>query len=329
MTILFEHTSEGATDEQDVAAGATGYGTPWAVVSKTGTVAIKYDTTNAAQGLVGIRITRPATTDTGYCRANVTPSARIQVRFYYRHDAAASAQTNLVAFRNATNFMGYVGINSDGKLQIYNSSNTGVSGSAHATKTLASGVTYRIEAAIKPGATGTADGTLEFAYYIGDSTSAEHSFSSTTVTTGTANCEQIRFGIQSTGTGVPTNAWFDDLAVGDGAAGWLGPSSVTPPTAVVTGAVKHVIDATGSSAPSGTLSFAISQTSGTTTAPTLLATGIWSVTPHASETLVYLVTVTSSAGGSDSESYSVPPLTAGPSGPQVKRYRKNNVGSWV
>lgn len=328
MALRFSHSAEGSTDEANVAAGVSTFGDPFTSVSKTGTMEIKYDNAHVAHGLRNIRFTRTASTDTGYVYAKLASAVtRLQARGYFYMDSVPTAHVDLVTFRNSSGFMGYVGLSSTGKCQAYNMSNVAVSGSGHATKLWAANTQYRLEAAIKAGATGTSDGTLEFAYYLGDSATAEHSFSSALVSTGAIDPEGVRFGPQGVVAGIPLNFWLDDAALGDGASGFLGSSTVVPPNAVVNNRVGALLDFTGSTGPTGaTLSYSIAPQGGAPT-PELLVTGVWFVVPDDVDTYTYIVTVSSSLGGTDDITVTVPPITGGDSVP-VRMFHKSSAGAW-
>lgn len=316
MTLLNEHTSEGATDEADVGTGS-GFGTPWTSVSKTGGCTIKYDAAQAMHGTRAIRLQRFVTTDSGYVRWVLGAGvARLQVRAYIYMTALPTQPMALYVFRNSSGTtMGQISLSvpstpTDGKIWALNAAGaklTGNLGSSTAAFPLSQWV--RLEAAIKNGTT-TSNGQIEWAYYLGDSGTAVQTFTSgTTENTGTVQPMELRFGLNGATT-VPDTMWIDDPALGDGPTGWLGSTTIATPTAVVNGQVVHLIDATGSTVSSGTLTYSITPIGGAPT-PTLVATGIWKVVPHATTTYVYDVTATGSLGGDDTVQYSVQPLSSG------------------
>lgn len=327
MATLFEHDSEGSTDEADVTTGS-GFGTPWTTVSKVGSCTIKYDSAQAMHGTSSIRFSRTSASDTGSIRYNHSATmARMQVRTYYHRAATETSPLKLMVFRNTSTFMGYIEISGTGRITALNTSATLISGST-ATNAMLVNTWYRIEAAIKAGTT-TSNGTIEWSYYLGDDATAIESWSSSAVNTGIIDPIQCRFELNGS-TGVPADIWLDDPAIGDGSSGWLGPSAVAP-TLVMTQGVRYLIDASASTIPSGTITYSISQTAGPTvtpvgvgpTSPTI--TGTWSVVPHVTDTLTYLVTATGSLGGSDSDSVDVVPP---PANIPVQRFRRES-GVWV
>jgi hypothetical protein len=265
VAIVFEHSAEGSTDEADVTTGA-GFGTPWNVVSKTGALTIKYDSAISANGTRSIRLTRPATTDNGYLLAT-TPTAvgRLQARAYVWMSALPTVSTDLFVFRTTT-FSGYVSLTAAGvtagRLVLRNAAGATINASvAAANFPLSQWV--RIEAVATKGTTIT-NGRFELAYYLGNSGTAVHTYDTgAAVNSGTADYTGVRFGLNGASI-VPPDLWYDDVALGDGATGFIGPSTVTPPTLITSGSVQHVIDARGSTVPSGTISYTISQTAGPT-----------------------------------------------------------------
>lgn len=319
MAILFEHTGEGAADEQDLVSGALGHGTPFIFIVKTGSPVVKYDTARSHSGTISWRLNRPTAADNAYCRADLAaPITRMQIRHYVWMSALPTSQLNLFAVRNSSGFMGYLGFASTGKLSAYNATNSPINASvASATFPLSQWV--RIEAVFKAGLT-TADGIIEYAYYLGDSTTAvsEWSQAATSGTvgawaatnTGTTDPFSVRLGINGI-TAVPDTIWNDDFAIGDASSGWIGPTTVSTPDAIVTSTLTRLIDARGSTVGAGTLSYGISQTGGTTTTPALITAGCWSVIPHATSTLTYEITATGSLGGSDTAIATVPPVSSG------------------
>lgn len=317
MTVVWQHTGDGATDGLSVAQGVSTYGDAFTGVSKVGNFGIAYSTEQAFQGTTSIKQTRTTTSDNGYMGVTLGAAiARMQARAWlYMDTLPANAQQNIFTFRNATTFMGYLGITSAGKFQCYNTSNTGISASL-STATVPLSQWIRVEAAIQKG-TGPTDGTIEYGIYVGNSTTptALWSVGGTSgvggawagQNTGTADPIQARFGLNGA-TAVPAAVYWDLLTLGD-AAGFIGPQGASPPTAVVDATPTVLVDARDSTVPSGTLSYSITQTSGPAFTPALLAPGLWTVDQDAASARVYNVTVTGSLGGSDVESVTVPALT--------------------
>jgi hypothetical protein len=201
--------------------------------------------------------------------------------------------------------MGNVGISAAGgtanRLALTNGSNTIKSGSTSPADVPTSQL-VRLEAAIKKG-TGTTDGTLGYAYALGDSTSYIHEYTATDMNTGTADPIEVRLGLNGA-TISPANVWYGDFRLGDGATGWLGPST-TPPVTIVNGELMYLLDATTST---DATSWAITQLTGPT--PTVLdefVEGKWFVSPDASAAMTFRITSTG-PGGTSTQDKTVPAL---------------------
>lgn len=157
------------------------------------------------------------------------------------------------------------------------------------------GVEYRILAA---------DGVTEVATY------------NLAIATNASPPTRVRFGPNTSS--VLALDHLDDVQFAAKSSGWLGPLAATPPTLVLTGGVRHIIDATGllldttgSSVPVGSIDYSISQVAGPVTAPKQLGPGMWAIAPHSTDELTYRVVADGSLGGSDTEDYDVPALLAG------------------
>lgn len=159
------------------------------------------------------------------------------------------------------------------KLQITNLNKIRVTDSADATlttfaSTLSAATWYRLELRAVPGVD-TTHGTIEAAYYLGDSgTPVDTAYSSTTVNAGITNITQFRIGKITSG--VALNAHFDDLAVNDGATALMGTGIAT-----VTGVAATVTTAAGVPAVNVGISLpAVAATVTTAAAAPTLATGV-------------------------------------------------------
>ena len=103
----------------------------------------------------------------------------------------------------------------------------------------------------------------------------------------------------------------------------------TPPTATVAQAAAAIVTATGTATSGGTVSYSISQTSGTTTAPLLISAGKWAIPRHGTDTLVYsIVTTESPSGLTDTKSVSVTPGSATTTGDEVYTRNAGNT-AWI
>ena len=230
MTITFDHHGNGATDEADVVATGTDYGSTWNNVTKVGSPTCKYDTAHAIHSTTSIRWTRPTTSDSGYLLAQVAGTARLQTCTYVWLDALPAAQLNLQVFRSST-FAGYVCINvpgsTAGRIGVLTAGSVSVPASVSSAD-FPIGQWVRVEAAFTKGTT-TSNGRAELAYYLGDSTTPVVTpyDSGATFNAGTLDLTGCRFGINGVTT-TPPSVWFARPRMGDAASGFIGPIVPSP-----------------------------------------------------------------------------------------------------
>lgn len=143
-------------------------------------------------------------------------SAAKTFRCYFWIVAAPSATCEVVQVRNAGNG-GAVQLRTDRKLNIVDDAAT----IKYTTTTVLTTLTmYRLEYRVKKG-TGSGDGTIEFALFLGESTTPLDSYSTTTANQGTADFVGFRWG-KLTGIASTETFYFDDVAQDDTEA-LLGP----------------------------------------------------------------------------------------------------------
>lgn len=160
---------------------------------------------------------------------------------------------------------------------------------------------------ITSGASTTA-GTATVKFYEVGGTVPVASQSFTGLNTSTNNFAGVDF---ASGIQAGTVGWVD-VQYNDGAGSEIADIAVnTAPTIVTNDRARFIIDRHGSSSnDSGTLTYSIAQTSGTTTTATLLAPGVWGVPQSATENLVYTVTITDSVYGVTTSTATVPQQAA-------------------
>lgn len=313
MTI-YSNSSEGGSNGTTITAGNSGGGSgnAWSFVGPSAGAEFTYASGHGLGAAAGSLATRfqPHASSSYYLRWDLTESVsnRGVMRMTFKVPATTTGDTALMAMRGNNAFMASLLINSSRVVWVRDGYNTALT-SLNSPALTAGGV-YTIEFSAKAATqdtTGPYDGVV--AVRIEDSTgTVVHEQSVSTARTRTNFPNEYRFFGISASTGW-TDVYADNFRAGQQASGWLGPSGVTPPTLVLAGDIVRLVNATGSTVPSGTITYAISQTSGPSVTPTLLAPGLWTVAPHASSTLVYNVTATGSLGGSDSETVTIPPLT--------------------
>lgn len=176
-------------------------------------------------------------------------SSLVQWASYATQSAAARMYIYLTAFpSDVTEFMqintseasfdyiGRLALNSTGKLIVYDAS--GAIWTSTASLSLNSWQRLELYGAIGGSST---TGTLQAAFYAGDSTTAIDSFSTSSANTSTAQAiGMLRFG-KVTATSYATSFYMDDLAGQSAASGFIGPYSgaLTPP-ATFAGIIPHL-----------------------------------------------------------------------------------------
>lgn len=151
----------------------------------------------------------------------VVASPAKSFRCYFRFTAAPGASCDVVQIRNAGNG-GSVQLRTDRKLNIINDVGSAAWVSSAA---LTADTTYRFEHRAKKG-TGASDGTIEFAYFLGDSETPIDSFITTATNCGTADFIGYNFG-KLTSTAFTETFYFDNVAMDD-VEYLLGPYSGLP-----------------------------------------------------------------------------------------------------
>lgn len=220
----FEGQTSGAT--VNVANSATS-GTPFASVSIGSGCQVIYSPAAPHTGTLGMRLVY---TDTAFAAAflAVAPASattRVTTRAYVTFGATAGSQADqFIALRAGSSSVAILGLTTSGFFSLTDAASSTVATSPTLSST---GTRYRLELAGTPGTT-TANGTLEVAVYVGDSTDPFWSVELTGQNVGTAAISQIRFGRGSAL--LARTVDFDDLAADDGlASGFIGvgPFAVT------------------------------------------------------------------------------------------------------
>lgn len=341
MAIRWSHAIGTPADELDVAQTTSTYGDQFILVSKNGTMTTKYDSAKAFTGNRSIRMFRPAAADSGYNQANMSAvAARMQVRAYIWIDALPTTANptawNLFVFRGASTFMGNICFNAPGSAAVGKLGITDASGATKstsiATNTFPLSQWVRVEAWIVKGTT-TSNGQIEYAYYLGNSTTPIFASAVGAITnTGTVDPLGVRFGFNGT-TNVPDTIWWDkdSLALGDGATGFLGPAITGIPVTTLAGTVAYLIEAT-STVDSGTVSHVITQPSGPTPprVPIEPVDGFFVVFPHPTSSCTYQITgIGSMAGATDVETWVVPSAASGAAPVAVRKRFYNASGVYI
>ncbi len=186
----------------------------------------------ALAGSMGYLFNLAGDANDGACRLmwSFTESGRAVVSAYFRISTLpTTGLQSIMGVRNGSGNMGYLLIGTDGKLAVNNASGAGISVS-RAPDALSPNVVYRIEFAVEKG-TNTSDGTLGYAYFIGDSTSPVHEWESSSQNAGTANVASVFVG-RATGCTDAAVAHYDSIRASSLALGWHAPL-VTPSTTLL------------------------------------------------------------------------------------------------
>jgi hypothetical protein len=229
------NNAEGGTTGTTVTTGNSGAesGTACATVLINAGNAITFDTAAAHRGALGYKFDM-GTTQPCQLTWTLATTIRTVMRFYFMAAALPSANDYIAVYRNATLGPATLTLTTANKFNVQNAAGAGISAST-ATNPIVANTWYRVELAITKGTT-TSNGRIEYAYYIGDSTTAEFSYDSgTTVNAGTTDIASIRLGRNTAGT-VAGVRYYDDIAAKDLASGWIGPpSDAVAPSGIASG----------------------------------------------------------------------------------------------
>lgn len=209
---IYRHSGQGGTDEDAVTVANSGgdSGDPWDGVNKGAGSAVDYDSAQAAHGTIGYRFI-PASSQVAELRQNVPSVSQVLASIYMRIPSAFSVLSSFLQVRDSSQTIMNLALGTDRRVRVIDDANSTIFTSS-ASSPLAVNLWNRIECRVVPGPTG-ASGTIELAYYVGDSTSAIEVFSSSTVNAGTNPVNNLRFGRTSGATTDTTTFWMDSLQI--------------------------------------------------------------------------------------------------------------------
>lgn len=210
-----------------------GSGMAWDSLDVTGTATFQYSST-ASHGSLGYAVTSQAGNRVSFgwtTAGSVVESKQQSLRFYYRIPALPTSENQIVIPWNITQTVCGVNVTTAGKLKFINRIGTGIFTAAAA---MSLDTWYRIEVGLEVG-TGTTDGVVRFAYFLGDSTTAIETFTSTTADIGVDNIRAWFLGkLNNNG---DSNSFFDsielDLTSGNLMGPYVAAVSVLRPTSTV------------------------------------------------------------------------------------------------
>lgn len=171
-------------------------------------------------------------------------TSRQVVSMYYRIDTVPTAVEDIAGARHSSGNMGILVIAADGKLQMLDSAGAAISGSK-APAALPANAWVRIELAVLNGTT-TANGTLGYSYYIGESSIPQYTWESSTVNT-TTNQQSHFFIGRSTGRGQAHTAQYDTIRWDNLSSGWMlpyAPGATTGITNTAEGGTSNTVPTT-------------------------------------------------------------------------------------
>lgn len=231
------NTAEGGTNGTTVTTGNSGggSGTACSTVTVGATATLQFSNVSPAplKGSMSFYMAHASSEQTVMWWALATTS-RTVLRTYWRFTGAVSAQDSLLSIRHSSGNMVTLVRETTDKLIIQNAAGANITAS-RSTNALVAGTTYRIEVEVNKG-TGTNNGLLGYAYYVGDSSTAEFSWTASNVNAGTADVSHVRLG-RNTAVASAATYWYDDMQAQDLASGWIGPSSTAATVDAVAAAV--------------------------------------------------------------------------------------------
>lgn len=223
-----------------------GSGTACSTVTQGAASTIRATTGSALFGAYGYEFNLVANGSDGACRLMwaFAEAGRLVLSTYWEVDAAITATEDVMGVRHSSGNMGVLLVGSDGKLIMQHAGGSNIAASK-ATNALATGTRYRIEMSVAKGTT-TSNGTLGFAYFLGDSATAEFSWESAAQNAGTANAATVWIG-RSTGRTQAHVTKYDEMRAETLASGWLAPVAVPVTVAVPVINVTLALPAPGAS----------------------------------------------------------------------------------
>lgn len=238
------NTFEGGTNGTAITAGNSGAASGDPFSSVTG--APTFSAAAAVHGTLGMSA-QAASGLTAYVTYSGFSATTCAVRFYYTYTTTRSIATILVRILSSGALVANVRQSAAGNTISFTNASNAVVG---LTGALTVGVTYRIEASVLSSA---AAGTLDWAVYVGDSTTPAWSGSGTGQPTNGGPITDISFGKFSTTT--DTAAFLlDDIAAADGT---LTPIGVPGTPATGTSALTVTAAGAASAAASGAATLAV------------------------------------------------------------------------
>lgn len=214
MTLL-QANAESGTNGAAVTTSNTNFSTVTVGASNT----LTFSTTQAQQGTQSFKGVLSATAaDLCLVQYQSGPASAAAARMYvYLTSLPTTAQ--IMSIRGTSGVMARWQFDASGKLQLTNSAGTSLYLAASAAPL---NQWLRLELWAQAG-TGTSDGQITGAWYLGDSTTAQGSFTSTTTNAGTVQANFLQAGKINAVSSFTGTFYLDNVGFQDGATGMLGP----------------------------------------------------------------------------------------------------------
>ena len=220
MTNSAEGGTNGLAADYTNTGGSSGHFI-YSALSGAGTVA--FSNAFAAHGTLSYAV--QANIDVAKLDWQLIPTTTAAMRGYFYVTSLPTANTILMAPFNGLSMDAGIGVDTTGKVFVKDATNTTIWTS---TASISASTWFRLELAVIVGAT-TSTGTINAAFYTGDSTTANDSFSTSTANTGSGTFDLLYFGK------ISSNSWsstfyMDDLAARPDSSSFIGPYSATYPS---------------------------------------------------------------------------------------------------
>lgn len=335
---LIQNTAEGGSNGTAATTANTGGGSGRAfdTVSLAGSAVINFSNEQAAAGSLGYKMVTNAT-DAHYLEWIPTAGASFAARVYYYLPTLPSAGNSVLQVRTAGGgtTLTQVLIRNDGSMQVADA--TGAYAITTAASVFPAAQWVRIEISATSGAS---TGTLNFAAYLGDSTTAisGSTYNLTAQNMGTSNFGRMRVG-RVAAFGTMAAFYVDNLGYADGTSTFIGPATNVPPTVsagsnqtgVTAGATVN-LSATAADSDGSIASIAWTYDYPTSGAPTL--TGGTTLTPSftagsAGSLYVLRCTVTDNVGATAASTVEVRVPASGNTDARPIATAATKVGTWT
>lgn len=318
---FISNCAEGGTDGTTPTSGNSGGLSGTALDSQTigSGCTLTFAYAAAYAGALGYRYTLPSGNVSDWQRLpGLNAAGRVVLRFWFRLDSVPTQTEYLCSLRSASAQVCVMSIGTDGKLVMQNAAGAGItsgangsSASSRATNAISANTWYRVEISATKGTT-TSNGSLEYAYYLGDSTTAEFSWTGTTnVNAGTANITSARLGrITSAAASEARTIDIDGAYMVELASGWYGADPVATPAGIASAEAfgSAVVSSSLTVAPTGIASAEAFGTATVSSSLTVSPAGIASAEAFGTAALSTSLTVAPS-GASSGEAFGTPTIS--------------------